>query len=153
MSALNPYQSFLGSRDPMTVIPETPALLRAAVARHAGKLDVPRAPGKWSPRQILGHLADTEIAFAMRLRQTAADPHHVIQPFDQDGWSAAHPNPDVETALAMFSALRASNVEFIRAQPAGMMSKPVTHPERGTMTFGSLVETMAGHDLNHLGQF
>ena len=32
------------------------------------------------------------------------------------------------------------------------MSKPVTHPERGTMTFQTLLETMAGHDLNHLQQ-
>jgi len=28
----------------------------------------------------------------------------------------------------------------------------MTHPERGTMTFHTVVETMAGHDLNHLGQ-
>jgi hypothetical protein len=32
------------------------------------------------------------------------------------------------------------------------MSKPVTHPERGQMTFRLLIETMAGHDLNHLKQ-
>jgi hypothetical protein len=31
-------------------------------------------------------------------------------------------------------------------------SRPATHPERGTMTFWTIVETMAGHDLNHLGQ-
>jgi hypothetical protein len=35
---------------------------------------------------------------------------------------------------------------------AGELSKPLTHPERGTMTFQVLIETMAGHDLNHLGQ-
>ena len=34
----------------------------------------------------------------------------------------------------------------------GSASKPVTHPERGTMTFQTIVETMAGHDLNHLAQ-
>jgi DinB superfamily len=149
---MNPYASFLGSQDPLTVIASTPEALRQAIARHASSLDVPRAPGKWSPRQILGHLADTEIAFAMRLRQTVADTHHIIQPFDQDGWSAANPTPDAQTALNMFAALRAANIEFIRAQPAAMMAKPVTHPERGTMTFGTIVETMAGHDLNHLGQ-
>jgi hypothetical protein len=32
------------------------------------------------------------------------------------------------------------------------MGRLVTHPERGEMTFKTLVETMAGHDLNHLGQ-
>jgi hypothetical protein len=28
----------------------------------------------------------------------------------------------------------------------------VTHPERGTMTFQTIVETMAGHDRNHIKQ-
>jgi hypothetical protein len=28
----------------------------------------------------------------------------------------------------------------------------MTHPERGEMTFRTVVETMGGHDLNHLGQ-
>jgi hypothetical protein len=38
-----------------------------------------------------------------------------------------------------------------KAMPAAA-DRVVTHPERGTMTFLTLVETMAGHDLNHLGQ-
>ena len=150
---MNPYASFLGTQDPLPVIASTPESLRQAIAKHASALDAPRAPGKWSPRQILGHLADTEITFAMRLRQTAAEDHHIIQPYDQDAWSAANPKPDVATALALFVAVRAANIEFIRAQPASMMAKPVTHPERGAMTFGTIVETMAGHDLNHLAQF
>jgi len=36
--------------------------------------------------------------------------------------------------------------------PAAAASRRVTHPERGTMTFQTILETMAGHDLNHLGQ-
>ena len=32
------------------------------------------------------------------------------------------------------------------------MGKKVNHPERGDMTFRTIVETMAGHDLNHLKQ-
>jgi hypothetical protein len=32
------------------------------------------------------------------------------------------------------------------------LARPVTHPERGTMAVQTLVETMAGHDLNHLRQ-
>jgi hypothetical protein len=150
---MNPYARFLDSQDPLTVIAATSAKLRAAVDKHQAAIDHPRSEGKWSPRQIIAHLADTEIAFAMRLRQTVAEPHHVIQPFDQDAWAAGNPKADVVTALAMFTALRASNIEFIRAQAASMLAKPVTHPERGAMTFGVIIETMAGHDLNHLSQF
>jgi len=150
--AMNPYAQFLGLQDPLVVIAATPQKLSNAVAKHEAFIDQPRAAGKWSPRQILAHLADTEIVFAVRLRQTAAEAHHVIQPFDQDAWAAGNAKPDVATALAVFKAVRAANVEFIRAQPASIMEKPVTHPERGTMTFGVIVETMAGHDLNHLSQ-
>ena len=32
------------------------------------------------------------------------------------------------------------------------MAKKCSHPERGEMTFRTIVETMAGHDLNHLLQ-
>lgn len=149
---MNPYAHFLNSQDPLPVIERTTRLLREAAARLAAQIDQPVAPGKWTPRQIIGHLADTEITFAMRLRQTAAEAHHVIQPFDQDAWSNAHPHPDLDTALELFSAVRAANIEFLRAQPAETWSKPVTHPERGTMTFRTIVETMAGHDLNHLRQ-
>jgi hypothetical protein len=36
--------------------------------------------------------------------------------------------------------------------PAAALSKPLTHPERGEMPFQAIIETMAGHDLNHLKQ-
>ena len=138
----------------MEVIRETPGRLRTAMAGHetAGTVDQPRAEGAWTPRQILAHLADTEIVFGMRLRQSVAEESHVIQPFDQDAWAQGYPAADVETALTVFAAVRAWNLQFIAAQPEGMFAKLLRHPERGTMTFRTLVETMAGHDRNHLSQ-
>ena len=112
------------------------------------------APRKWSARQILCHLADSEVAFGFRLRQAVAEAHHVIQPFDQDAWAGVYGAAafDVASALEAYSALRKWSVKFIENVPAGTMSKTLNHPERGDMTFQVLVETMAGHDLNHLGQ-
>lgn len=154
MNKLNPYAGFLGTGEPMPVIRQTPGGLRSAIGRHraAGTLDQPWTPGKWTPRQVLAHLTDTEIVFAMRLRQAAAEEHHVIQPFDQDAWARGYASACVDTALALFDTLRQWNVQFIEAQPAEMFDRPVTHPERGTMTFRTILETMAGHDLNHLQQ-
>jgi uncharacterized damage-inducible protein DinB len=145
---LNPYASYLGDRDPLTVIAATPAkLAEIAVQPHH-----PPAPGKWDVRQVLCHLADCEAVFAYRLRQAVAEDHHTIQPFDQDKWAAAYSAYDTAAALDLFNAARKWNVKFISAQPPEVMDRPVTHPERGTMTFRTVVETMAGHDLNHLGQ-
>ena len=92
---LNPYASFLGGQDARAVIAATPGLVhQAACALSPEQLEAPIAPGKWSPRVILAHLADVEQVFSFRLRQTlapspAGQPIPVIQPFDQDSSSAS----------------------------------------------------------------
>jgi uncharacterized damage-inducible protein DinB len=150
---MNPYASFLGSRDPRNVIAATPArlgeLLNSLDHARAGASP---APGKWSVREILCHLADCEIVFAYRLRQTLAEPHHIIQPFDQDVWAHKYSPYDAQSALAVFTAVRHFNTILIASLPPEAFAKPATHPERGTMTFQTIVETMGGHDLNHLAQ-
>ncbi len=150
---MNPYASFLGDRDPIRVIGETAERLEN-LAQTLGSEGVKRstASGKWSAREILCHLADCEIAFGFRLRQALAEDNHVIQPFDQEKWATTYSHYEAPAALAVFSALRGWNIKLIASASPGSLSKPVTHPERGPMTFKVLVETMAGHDLNHLRQ-
>lgn len=151
---MNPYAGWLEGLDALEVIGGTTEYLRAAIRKHetAGTMDGPRKPGAWTPRQILAHLADTEIVFAMRLRQAMAETDHVIQPFDQDAWAAGYADADAGSALAVFATVRAWNLAFVSAQPETAFEKPLRHPERGSMTFRTLVETMAGHDRNHLSQ-
>jgi hypothetical protein len=150
---MNPYASHLGERTPLDVIEETPRRLAQLVETIGPeRLETPRAPGKWSARDILCHLTDCEIAFGFRFRQALAEDHHVIQPFDQDLWAKGYASCDARMALAAVSALRTWNVALIRSVKPADLSKTVTHPERGTMTFQTIVETMAGHDLNHIKQ-
>lgn len=150
---LNPYAKFLEGQDPLTVLRATPSRLKnlAAIIGPA-RIAQPPAPGKWSPRDILCHLADCEIAFAFRLRQTLAEDQHRIQPFDQEKWAAPYAAFDANEALATFSLLRRWNLLLIESALPHHAHKPVTHPERGSMTFSTIVETMGGHDLNHLAQ-
>jgi hypothetical protein len=150
---LNPYAQFLGNQDPLAVLPATPARLKA-LAQKIGpaKITTPPAPGKWSPRDVLCHLADCETVFAFRLRQTLAEDHHVIQPFDQDKWATPYSTVDANEALAAFSILRRWNLLLIDSALPKHAGKTVTHPERGAMTFATIVETMGGHDLNHIAQ-
>jgi hypothetical protein len=150
---MNPYAAQLGQQDPLAVIESTPGELAKLVeVLGSGGLKKSLGPGKWNAREILCHLADTEIAFAFRLRQALAETHHVIQPFDQDAWARSYASCEARVALEAFAGLRRWNVGLIRNLPSETMSKTLTHPERGAMTFRVLVETMAGHDLNHLGQ-
>jgi uncharacterized damage-inducible protein DinB len=150
---MNPYAKFLGDADPHQTLAATPQRLAGLLEKTApAKVSAPPAPGKWSVRDILCHLADCEIAFAFRLRQTLAEPDHVIQPFDQDHWATPYASLDAHAALAAFTALREWNRALLATLPADAYAKPVTHPERGTMTFRTIVETMGGHDMNHIRQ-
>jgi hypothetical protein len=75
-----------------------------------------------------------------------------MQPFDQDRWAANYAAYEAGAALAVFSAVRGWNLALLRSLPAEAFTRIVSHPERGEMTFRTIVETMGGHDLNHLGQ-
>lgn len=152
--ALNPYAKYLRPDEtPLTSIRAAPERLEALIsgASQVQLLQQP-APNKWSVRDILCHLADCEIAFAFRLRQTLAENRHTIQPFDQDAFARNYGALRAEEALSTFSSLRRWDVSFIDTAGAAAMRKVVTHPERGEMTFQTILETMAGHDLNHFGQ-
>ncbi len=150
---LNPYAAQLGNRNPREVIAATPARLRKLI-QTLGVQRVNQAPqpGKWSPREIACHLADCEVAFAFRLRQAIAEDNHVVQPFDQNKWAKSYSGYNVNDALAAFTALRHWNISLVAAVPKEALGKKFSHPERGEMTLNVLVETMAGHDLNHLKQ-
>ena len=150
---MNPYASQLGSRDPVEAIADTTRQLAHCVETLGPEgLEQSLARGKWSAREIVCHLADCEVAFAFRLRQTLAEDHHVIQPFDQEKWASTYAGYETREALAVFSALRQWNLKLIGTAVPAALSKPVLHPERGEMTFKVIVETMAGHDINHLRQ-
>jgi len=149
----NPYAVHVGTREPREVIETTGLELRRLADRIGpARMTMPRAPGKWSARDILCHLADCEIVFAFRLRQTLAEDSHVIQPFDQEAWARTYDGQDANAALATFDAVRVWNLALLKTVTASQRAKPVSHPERGQMTFQTIVETMAGHDLNHVKQ-
>ena len=150
---MNPYASALGERQAREAIAQTTVELERLTQRLGAEgWNRSLAPGKWTAREIVCHLADTEIAFGFRLRQALAEPHHTIQPFDQDAWSRAYANLRAQDAVETFSALRRWNIALIDSVPQDSYRKPVTHPERGQMTFQTLVETMGGHDLHHMKQ-
>jgi uncharacterized damage-inducible protein DinB len=153
MTQPNPYATFLGAEEPLKILAASPRKIEQIIEDLGSeRMDQPHAAGKWTAREIVCHLADTELAFAFRLRQTLAEDGHVIQPFDQAKWAANYAGYDARDALTVFCSVRNWNMALVRSLPADLHAKTVTHPERGAMTFWTIVETMAGHDLNHLGQ-
>ena len=153
MCALNPYEQFLDGRPVEQILDTTPKALAAALESiSAEKSTLTYAPCKWCAAEILCHLADLEIIFGFILRQTLTEDHPTIQHFDQDKWAATYPRIPASQALNVFTALRQWNITLIRNAPPEAATRPITHLVLGAMTFQTIVEIMAGHDLNHLDQ-
>jgi uncharacterized damage-inducible protein DinB len=150
---LNPYEKFLTGQEPIPVLTSTADRLYELTAPLSGaRIDQAPAEGKWSIREIAAHLADCEIVYSYRLRQTLSQKHALITPFDEQAWAERYGAYDLDSALSLFKAARNWNLRLLTTISEEDRHRPTTHPERGTMTFWTLVETMAGHDINHLQQ-
>ena len=152
---MNPYAKFLAHRDPLAVATATPAkivaLIRGLTSRQLAKRP---APGKWSIQEIIGHLADTEMVMACRARWIAFENHPTLVPFDQETWAAgrAPEKEPVAETFERFRLLRRSQVRLFRRASPRRFRRTGFHPERGVVTLRVQLETLAGHDLNHLEQ-
>jgi uncharacterized damage-inducible protein DinB len=142
-------------KDALTVQSETPAVI-AELIKGVSREELRRkpAPGKWSVSEIVAHLAEDEIVQIWRYRQMLENPGVALAGFDQDKWAQLgdYGTREIGDSLELFRLLRESNIAmFSRLSEKEWQSNGV-HGERGPMTVRSLMEHMAGHDLNHLEQ-
>ena len=130
MSQLNPYDSFLDGRPVDAILSSTAdAIADCLYAIGPNRTDTASAPGKWSAAEIVCHLADCELVFGFRLRQTLAEDGPTIQPFDQDKWAASYSGIPADEALAAFTAL--TELEFAHdSRRASRRSEPHHDPSR-----------------------
>ena len=146
----------VGSSDPVAIIEATPTRIAEAVKGLSGSaIDFKPAPEKWSIRQQLAHLADTELMMGSRFRWAASQPGKAIIAFDQDKFAATakYSYVPLELSLSTFTAVRRWTVDFVRRlTPQEREAAYVQHEERGKETLQRLLTMMAGHDLNHLKQ-
>jgi uncharacterized damage-inducible protein DinB len=149
----NPYARYVEGVDVLTALEETPRRLQTLVAgwpRDAFERSY--APGKWTARQILAHLAQTEMVFANRLRFGLTASNYVVQPFDQDEWMAVDDGVEADAALAAYLALRRMNARVCRGLTREQRTRSFTHPERGTIDIDWFMVMFAGHERHHLAQ-
>lgn len=148
---MNPYASYLDGLDPIDIMRATPGDLQRLLAdMPALQMDQPTAPGKWSLREILAHLADCELVWAFRIRQALETPGATVTPFDQDVWATRYSAYTADAAMATFLNLRAWNLALLTTVTPAEKSNLLTHPERGTFPLAELLESIAGHDRNHI---
>ena len=130
-------------------------LLAFAMTGAAGpELDFKPGPDKWSVRQILCHLADSELVGAMRLRQVIAEDNPVLPAYDEKAWaerldySRRKPSHVIES----FRRTRGENYELLKDLPTETFARTGAHSQRGLVTLSDLLRVYAEHAENHILQ-
>jgi hypothetical protein len=153
MAIANPYAEDLGGQTPLHALSETPSRIRQLVEHWSDdRFERSYAPGKWSARQVLIHLAQTELALGVRARFALSERGYTAQAFSQDHWMPIDGTADARTALDVYFALRRMNLMMWRTLTPDQLDRPFSHPEYGELSVGWIMAQMAGHDIHHLKQ-
>lgn len=116
--------------------------------------DFKPAPDKWSLRQIVCHLADSEMDAAGRYRRIIAEPDPVLQWFDEKLWAdhLDYHRRKFSVALETFRRIRGENYDLLKDLPAETWQKTGTHTQYGVLTLLDLLRRNAEHAENHARQ-
>ncbi|MCU1267157.1 MAG: DinB superfamily protein [Acidobacteria bacterium] len=110
--------------------------------------------GKWSAREIVHHLADSETAAAIRLRRLLCEEHPVIQGYDQDEYAMRlkYNERDVAPALEAFHAARANTAQVIDQMSGADWDREGSHTESGRYAVADWLKIYSAHAHNHAAQ-
>jgi DinB family protein len=110
--------------------------------------------GKWSAREIIHHLSDSESISAQRLRRLISEERPVIQGYDQDAWAVLlrYNLRDHTPALELFRAVRATTAQLLPELTEDDWQRPGWHTESGLYTATTWLQIYAAHAHNHAGQ-
>jgi len=117
------------------------------------ELDFKPDPARWSVREIIHHLADSEMTAAVRLRMLIAQDRPTLQGYDQDEFARRlyYDRPH-EASLELFRLARQSTVEILdRLTPAEWVREG-THTETGPYGVESWLKTYSEHAHKHARQ-
>src|SRR5437762_13447215 len=155
MAPTTPYTNDLAGREPLASMRETVDRIRSLASQWSpAQFEGSYAPGKWTARQILVHLAQTELALGNRARMALTTPNYIAQAFDQDRWveieSGRSGGSGGREALDALIAVNAMNRALFSSLSASARATPFSHPEYGSLTVDWIIHQMAGHLRHHL---
>jgi hypothetical protein len=118
------------------------------------ELDTSPAEGKWTARQIVHHLADSEMTSAIRLRLLLASTSPQILGYDQEEFARKlyYTDRPIEASLDAFNAARRSTAEILDRMSEAEWLREGTHSEHGRYTVARWLEIYAGHAHVHADQ-
>jgi hypothetical protein len=131
------------------------ALAGISTAELDAKADGPDArTDEWSAREIVHHLADSEMTSAIRLRRLLVEDHPVIDGYDEAAFARVlhYADRPIEAALDAFSAARRTTAEILAHLTETDWSRAGTHSESGPYSVEDWLEIYAAHAHDYADQ-
>ena len=117
------------------------------------ELDRRPAPGKWTSREIVHHLADSEMTSAIRLRRLIAEENPTIVGYDQEVFAVRlHYDRPIASSLEAFRWARVSTAEILDRLSEDDWARAGTHSESGAYSVIHWLEIYAEHAHKHAAQ-
>lgn len=120
----------------------------------SGSLAAHPFSGKWSAREIVHHLADSESISAQRLRRLLSEEHPVIQGYDQEAYAILlrYNLRDHAPALELFRAARTTTTQLLHEMSDDDWKRTGWHTDSGLYTATTWLQIYAAHAHNHAAQ-
>lgn len=129
------------------------AIVEAMHGAGEAELSARPAPDRWSAREIIHHLADSEMTAAVRLRLLLATDRPAIQGYDQDAFSERlHYDRPHEASLEAFRYARECTAQLLERLTEEEWLREGTHSEVGTFGVFQWLETYGPHAHRHARQ-
>ncbi len=117
------------------------------------EMDRHPAPGKWSAREIVHHLADSEMTSAIRLRRLIAEHHPAIHGYDQEEFARRlHYDRPWQPSLEAFRYARETTGQLLDCLTPAEWGREGTHSDTGQYSVETWLEIYARHAHNHADQ-
>ena len=129
------------------------AVTDALEGMTAAEWEAREAPGEWNPREIVHHLADSEMTSAIRLRLLIAEDRPTILGYDQEAFVAnLFPDRPIEPSLAAFAAARDATAPILRRLDEEQWQRAGTHSESGPYSVADWLRIYGVHAHDHAAQ-
>lgn len=115
-------------------------------------LSRPYAPGKWSVRYVLHHLADSETVHFERIRRALSEPRPVVWAMDQAAWAERLDYSQVPLDLArrVFESVRDAIIYYADLHYERHGHLEFVHNVTGVRTLKGEFDGVASHNEHHL---
>jgi hypothetical protein len=112
------------------------------------------APGKWSVRFVLLHLADSETVLFDRIRRVLSEPRQVLWVYDQDAWAKGLDYSQVPLDLSrqVYQSVRNAIIYYADKYYQAKGHLEFVHSVTGVRTLKDEFDKVASHNEHHLGQ-